>query len=72
MKWIEEKGIQPMLIAGESLWQAAKQSRHLEVLKENMSSKPRVGRYLLCLLVRKMKVATSGDMPPTNGRFWSS
>ena len=55
VNWIEEKGFQPMLIAGESLWQAAKHSRHLEVLKGNMSLKPRVGRYLLCLLLRKMK-----------------
>ena len=37
IEWLESKGIQPQVIAGESPWQNVKHSRHLEVLKENMS-----------------------------------
>ena len=37
IEWLESKGIQPQVIAGEGPWQNGKHSRHLEVLKENMS-----------------------------------
>ena len=37
IEWLESKGIQPQVIAGESPWQNGKHSRHLETLKENMS-----------------------------------
>ena len=37
LEWIEGQGIVPHVIAGESPWQNGKRSRHLEVLKENMS-----------------------------------
>ena len=37
VEWLESKGIQPQVIAGEGPWQNGKHSRHLEVLKENMS-----------------------------------
>ena len=35
--WIEAQAIRVSVIAGEAAWQVGKHSRHLEVLKENMS-----------------------------------
>ena len=37
MEWIEGQAIQVSVIAGEAGWQMGKHSRHLEVLKENMT-----------------------------------
>ncbi|CAE7390554.1 PORB, partial [Symbiodinium natans] len=37
LDWIEAQAIKVSVIAGEAAWQVGKHSRHLEVLKENMS-----------------------------------
>ena len=37
IEWIEAQAIRVSVIAGEAAWQVGKHSRHLEVLKENMS-----------------------------------
>ena len=37
IEWIEGNAIHVSVIAGEAAWQVGKHSRHLEVLKENMS-----------------------------------
>ncbi|CAE7745408.1 unnamed protein product, partial [Symbiodinium sp. CCMP2456] len=37
IEWIEGQAIRVSVIAGEAAWQVGKHSRHLEVLKENMS-----------------------------------
>ena len=37
LDWLEGLGIKYQFIAGEAAWQLGKHSRHLEVLKENMS-----------------------------------
>ena len=37
IEWLEGQAIKVSVIAGEAAWQVGKHSRHLEVLKENMS-----------------------------------
>ena len=37
IQWLEAQAIRISVIAGEAAWQVGKHSRHLEVLKENMS-----------------------------------
>lgn len=37
LEWLEGQGIKYQFIGGEAAWQLGKHSRHLEVLKENMS-----------------------------------
>ena len=37
LEWLEGLGLKYQFIAGEAAWQLGKPSRHLEVLKENMS-----------------------------------
>ena len=37
IEWLEAQAIRISVIAGEAAWQVGKHSRHLEVLKENMS-----------------------------------
>ena len=37
IEWVEAQAVRVSVIAGEAAWQVGKHSRHLEVLKENMS-----------------------------------
>ena len=68
IEWIEAQAIRVSVIAGEAAWQVGKHSRHLEVLKENMSLlSSELGSQVRANELLALSLATKNEMHNVQG-----